>query len=479
MSFQKSNIGNKVTGDKVTGDKVTRGQNDQALSKVREQLQAASAEVDNIVLAGNVNLDHDNAVADANMRYLETGITYRSHGRHVREDGKAREYESILNHMCVCKDLVATIKVLTDPTTDHFPLLASVSINKLTPSNKFIEQRNFKKLSPALLRALETWHWSDVYRIRDPDAILEFINKGIVHGMDLAAPLKRITVEEGTLPLYLFPDTLALMAQRDSLGRGLKYKAVRNRVTALVRRDKELSILAESMNLPTVLWEIANAAVGNPRQPLPATVKDTEGNDKKGNLKTANVVNTYYVEKVGKTRASTRGVENSTRESATTSRSGDTRGKISSTFSDDFANAGRIAKIFTGLKSTSALGTHGIPVTILKMGSDVLAEPISHLVNMSLSDSIILSVFKTALFQPVYKGRGKAKNEPASYRPVAILCAMSKVLETVAREDLEAFMKANNILPRCSTASRRGANVPRPLPRPTRPGSWPSLRWWL
>jgi hypothetical protein len=30
------------------------------------------------------------------------------------------------------------------------------------------------------------------------------------------------------------------MAPRDSFGLGLKYKAVRNRVTALVRRDKEL-----------------------------------------------------------------------------------------------------------------------------------------------------------------------------------------------------------------------------------------------
>jgi hypothetical protein len=29
MSFQKSNIGDKVKGDKMTGDKVTRGQNDQ------------------------------------------------------------------------------------------------------------------------------------------------------------------------------------------------------------------------------------------------------------------------------------------------------------------------------------------------------------------------------------------------------------------------------------------------------------------
>jgi hypothetical protein len=57
----------------------------------------------------------------------------------------------------------------------------------------------------------------------------------IVHGIDLAAPLKMITVKEGSLPLYLRPDTLALMAKRDSLGRGPRYKAVRNMVTAMVR----------------------------------------------------------------------------------------------------------------------------------------------------------------------------------------------------------------------------------------------------
>jgi hypothetical protein len=104
--------------------------------------------------------------------------------------------------------------------------------------------------------------------------------------------------------------------------------------------------------------------------------KDADGNNTKGNLKAANVVNSYYIENVRKIRAG-RGVENSTRESATTSRSGDTRGNISSTFSFGFVNAGRIAKIITGLKSTSGLGTDGIPVAVLKMGSDVLAGPIS------------------------------------------------------------------------------------------------------
>jgi hypothetical protein len=69
----------------------------------------------------------------------------------VKEDGNAREHESILDHICVSKDLVATVNVLSNTTTDHFPLLASVSVNKVTPSTRSIERRNFKQLNPPAL----------------------------------------------------------------------------------------------------------------------------------------------------------------------------------------------------------------------------------------------------------------------------------------------------------------------------------------
>jgi hypothetical protein len=140
--------------------------------------------------------------------------------------------------------------------------------------------------------------WFDVFQIKDPDKVLDFVTRGIVHGLDQAAPSKAITVKEGLLPHYLRPDTLARMDKRDSLGRGPRYKAARNKVTALVRRDKEmsnLSKLSELGNSPTVLWEIANAAVGKPRKPHPASVKKADGTDTEGSLEAANVV-AYYVE---------------------------------------------------------------------------------------------------------------------------------------------------------------------------------------
>jgi hypothetical protein len=136
----------------------------------------------------------------------------------VREDGEARGHESVLDHICVTKDLEATVNVLSDATTDHSPVVASVLVDRVAPSTKSIERRNFKALErPALLQALDSWPWSDLYKIRGPDKVLDFISRGIVHSLDQAAPMKSITVKEGLLPLYLRPDTLALMANSQSV----------------------------------------------------------------------------------------------------------------------------------------------------------------------------------------------------------------------------------------------------------------------
>jgi hypothetical protein len=95
----------------------------------------------------------------------------------------------------------------------------------------------------------------------------------------------------------------------------------------MVRRDKEASNLAElteSGNSPAMLWEIGNAAVGKPRQPLPTSVTRADGTLTEGNLQAANTINAYYVQKLLKIWTG-RGVQNTSQETSTTSRDGDGR----------------------------------------------------------------------------------------------------------------------------------------------------------
>jgi hypothetical protein len=163
-------------------------------------------------------------------------------------------------------------------------------------------------------------------------------------------------------------------------------------------------------------------------------------------------------------------------------------------FEFTFATAGQIAKIICRLKSTEAMGIDNIPVSILKKRVEVLAGPISHLVNRSLAEGRVPKAFKVGKVFPVYKDKGKSRQDPASYRPVSILPAMSKVLETLVKSDLEKHLARVDGLPGPSTASGpRGLALPRwhtrtpggsPAPRGGRllalwPSSCPlpSIRW--
>jgi hypothetical protein len=93
------------------------------------------------------------------------------------------------------------------------------------------------------------------------------------------------------------------------------------------------------------------------------------------------------------------------------------------------------------------LGTDGIPTSVLKKGVKILAGLISHLVNRSLAEGCLPAAFKIGLVHPIHKGKGKPREDPGSYCPVSILPAMSKVLETLVKGDLERHLKRVNGLP--------------------------------
>ena len=99
-------------------------------------------------------------------------------------------------------------------------------------------------------------------------------------------------------------------------------------------------------------------------------------------------------------------------------------------------SASDITRIISRLRNTKALGVDGISAEVLKKGIITLAGPIARLCNVSMASGIVPNLFKEAIIHPTYKGQGKDPREPGSYRPIAILTALSKVLEVAVREAL-------------------------------------------
>jgi hypothetical protein len=112
-----------------------------------------------------------------------------------------------------------------------------------------------------------------------------------------------------------------------------------------------------------------------------------------------------------------------------------------------FANAKRISKTIKGLNNMEALGMDDIPTYVLKKGVEVLAGPITHLLNGSMAMGRVPANFKIGRVNPKNKRKGKPREESASYCPLSILPALSKVMETHVKENLKHHLRKVNGLP--------------------------------
>lgn len=93
---------------------------------------------------------------------------------------------------------------------------------------------------------------------------------------------------------------------------------------------------------------------------------------------------------------------------------------------------------------SNAQGSDGIPLSHLKMTLYVTLPVLVDIFNCSLQSRIFPSSWKHALVRPLAK-----KNNPVSmgdFRPISILCAPSKLLESVAHKQLEEFVSNNSLL---------------------------------
>ena len=124
-----------------------------------------------------------------------------------------------------------------------------------------------------------------------------------------------------------------------------------------------------------------------------------------------------------------------------------TRPAIKEKFEFKYATRYSVTKIIESLKNTTSLGVDMIPTKAWKLGVEILAGPITKLINLSLISGKVPKLFKCALVHPVHKGSGKDPRDPASYRPISILSSLSKVMEIVVKDALYEWLEYHKYIP--------------------------------
>ena len=97
-----------------------------------------------------------------------------------------------------------------------------------------------------------------------------------------------------------------------------------------------------------------------------------------------------------------------------------------------------IREQLSGLKIDKSTGLDGISPRFLKDGADFLTEPVSHIINLSILSETVPAGFKKARVLPLYKKGSRL--DPGNYRPVSILCVLSKILERAVNNQLNEYL---------------------------------------
>lgn len=102
-------------------------------------------------------------------------------------------------------------------------------------------------------------------------------------------------------------------------------------------------------------------------------------------------------------------------------------------------------KIITALNNSKAKDIYGIDSNFLKLHKEVLAPPLTHLVNSSLKNSIVPKAWKVAIITPVFKAGNKS--DLNNYRPISILPVTSKVIGKWGSTQIIEFLSSSQTPP--------------------------------
>uniref|UniRef100_A0A3B4GQM8 Reverse transcriptase domain-containing protein n=1 Tax=Pundamilia nyererei TaxID=303518 RepID=A0A3B4GQM8_9CICH len=101
-----------------------------------------------------------------------------------------------------------------------------------------------------------------------------------------------------------------------------------------------------------------------------------------------------------------------------------------------------VENIISKLRSSKARDECGFHTNFLKHYKSCFLVPVTHLINLSITQAVVPLSWKVAKLTPIYKPGDKT--DPANYRPISILPIFSKIAEKwVANSIIEHLNDSN------------------------------------
>ena len=340
--------------------------------------------------------------------------------------------DSTIDYICVSdKNQVLSFNQEHHPSiSKHDVLLATMSLSAPTYTPVTVLRRSLRNLSSAdFHNDLSSIEWSRLSDFHDVDDKVDFFTSNILDLFNKHAPLQPVTIRRKTAPWFT-SNLKTLIKKRNRAWLRYRrtknpedlasYKHLRNCTKSAVRNaaSSYFRNKLHNTNNSSDMWKIIDAmGLGNNRKaeaPLPASV---------------DCMNIHFA-----------GLSNPTpladlRPTA----------RISSDNQFFFEHI-TISDFFEALSSarSNAQGSDNIPLSFIKQCMPIIMPALLNIFDCSLQSGVFPSAWKSAIVRPLPK-RYPAL-EIGHFRPISILCAASKLLESIAHRQMSKFIEGNDLL---------------------------------
>ena len=344
-----------------------------------------------------------------------------------------------------CK--VRTTKVPKIGISDHFPtcfvLKSSFGMKHIHTKLKY---RCYKHLNEAsFIDDLSHVPWNVIETFDDVDDCLDTWYKLFLVVIDKHLPWKERRVKRKQQPKWLTDDIIQCMSKRDQFKRRndtVNYKATRNRCVALIRRAKTeyyKSCLNNRKGDSRELWRCMRELAPDDAKMTPHHI-DSNNNTITDHKDIGEHFNDFFVSVVDQYILNQQPTTTFDKlKDMVNSRIGDDPKFNVPPITTEFVH-----KFLSTMDTNKATGLDDLSSKILKLSAQEIAKSLTAIYNISLASGKFPTVWKTSKITPVFKSGNHC--DVNNYRPIAILCTLSKILERHIHNCFYNFLIGHNLL---------------------------------
>ena len=323
---------------------------------------------------------------------------------------------------------------------------------------RVICKRSYKDFNKeAFLEDIAATDWSEVYNCEDVDFATEVFTRKFRCILNVHAPWVRVQQRKSFSP-WITKETKNLMSLRDQWKKVAKeismssrtpcqnqsyawnqYKKYRNKVNNQKKHEEgkyKAEKLIEVAEAPGIVWKSAKAFMGWKTPGTPSQIK-VNNELITSAKKIANHMNDFFIQKVIKIQSAMEATTFSVAKVRDIMEHKTCQAQLS------HVNVDKVKKILKNLSSSRSTGIDELDNFSLKLAGDYIAQPIHHIVCLSIIQSKFPCSWKVSKVIPLHKKDDKLERK--NYRPVSILSPVSKVLEKVVYEQIYNYFTRNNL----------------------------------